>query len=326
MPAAEPCLCDASARGRERGVQVVVLNLLPCLFQFFLSLSFPLLLIRFQLVGELPGLTNCLAAGSLPRPVLFNCDFNLLTDKSRVPGVKNILQLHSGAPDGIDRRLGHLLANGDPRVLVLLSDVLDPLVLKRQRGQVLGRAPTVLHQPIHLALLLLIRMCEGGVIKERRVQVCRPFRFFGCPPGCGPLFEQVQSGFAIFNTLLILAGPQTRKGSVGHDHRTPRVGIARLLIQTQCRIKGVFFSVRARSGISTVGCRVSLLFERKGGLCGFHAGQIFLHLVALIDEKAIFGVQRFLKILFCLVECAQPKVCSAHSDFNPGAHSLILGI
>mmetsp|Transcript_34862 Transcript_34862/g.80297 ORF Transcript_34862/g.80297 Transcript_34862/m.80297 type:complete len:511 (-) Transcript_34862:818-2350(-) len=317
----ETCLAPACPSQRQRLFQIQFICLQQQVGLLLFPLRFFLLLMRLQLACKLLGLKNCLAAGALFGLVLLSRHFDLLSNHSWLPQVESILQLGCGPLDSVKGGLGQTLLHGDPCVFVLLRRILDPLVLIRQARQVLDGATIMLHEPLSLTLVLLVRMDEGRIIEVRRLQARRPGRTFGRLHGRRPAPQRPQGRVGVLDASFQLTPLKLGLAAVGVDHRALLLAaFLRHRVQGE-RFRDCLLVIAS----CTSQCLICLLLLLEDLPSLLHPLQVLAYLLSLFGLQTL-AAQGFLEGRFRLLEGSQPQVGDTHPNLHAGAHLLILRI
>mmetsp|Transcript_27172 Transcript_27172/g.71511 ORF Transcript_27172/g.71511 Transcript_27172/m.71511 type:complete len:454 (-) Transcript_27172:725-2086(-) len=276
-----------------------------------------------QFCGIVLCLMNCLAAWSNAASVLLTGDLNATPDHLRLSRVERILQLMRGLPDGVDSCLRHLLLHSDPRVLTLFGHVAYPLVLRRQRGEVVCRTPSVLHEPVYLTLLLLVRVRESWVVKKRWLQASGSRWQFRGSSSDRPLPEAVQGNVSVCKAVLQVASSELGETAVGSNYRALVVCSYALLVGVQSRAQCVAARVCA---VQAASCVIRPLLEHEGLTRTSHPFHVICQPSPFLGVQPTVGGHSFVEMLLGLPEGSQPEVGSADAHLKPGAHRLVLRV
>mmetsp|Transcript_51671 Transcript_51671/g.83835 ORF Transcript_51671/g.83835 Transcript_51671/m.83835 type:complete len:349 (-) Transcript_51671:1176-2222(-) len=313
-------LPKSDSSGSQVFLEVKLCSLLPGICLFFLPVSLSLLIVLFELCGILFGLLDCLVARPFSALVLVNCHYHLLSNEDWLARVHGVLEMTGRLPNRVDDNFGHLPANRNPSSIALLCCVLDPLVLWGQPWQVLRAAAVVLHEPIDLVLLRLIRVLESRIVEVGWVQPGWSRRRFRRPLSSGPAPEQPQGSICILQALAQLASFESGEATVCVDHGA-------LIICSSCRL-----FIEAECGFSRLilvgthappGCGVRSLLWAKSCFSLADSFQVSFHQLTLLQVQAVVGIQCLLEVRFCLPKGAQPEVGRAHANFNADSDLLV---
>mmetsp|Transcript_58096 Transcript_58096/g.106890 ORF Transcript_58096/g.106890 Transcript_58096/m.106890 type:complete len:222 (+) Transcript_58096:918-1583(+) len=215
MVSAESGAGHTNARRVKGFLQVAFILLQPQLLFSFQAFFLKLGVVFFQLFCIFLRLANGLCTGAFAMFVELNRVFHLVTDNASISRICCILKVLGGLFDCVNCYLGHFLPDSDPCIIVLLSCILDPLVLRWQSRQILGISTAVLHQPIHLSLFLLIGVLECWIMEHRWVQAGWPRGLLWSSVSNRPLFQATQCCICILFAAFQVVGTQPCKAPVG---------------------------------------------------------------------------------------------------------------